>query len=242
VKYVGVTPHLHIILLIGILVQLPVPRAVAQDKYIGEFGVTEGEPVDAGVVFIDGEYLTSPYIVSRRGLTLHVNNRQIKRPRHHMETPILTGEVDPSRLTEQERQKLFRALEATRRIYEEYLSKGYGYLFSSKGGHIRLSPRTIGYGLPKVAELLASDILRDEKLQRLKVSNWHLHIDIEPLVDNFVPSPHLTHRMTKQAEELLGIQEFGVGEALSVANGFAFLNGRYLEPRMFSNGEGGVGS
>ncbi|MGD8501600.1 MAG: hypothetical protein PVJ86_13190, partial [Phycisphaerales bacterium] len=139
----------------------------AQDEYVEEFGITEGERIDKGVVFIDGEYLPSPYVVSRRGLSLYVNSREVRRPRRHIQTPILTGNADPSRLSDEERQRLFRALEATRGIYEEYLSRGYGYLFSSKGGHVKLSLYTVAYKLPKVIELLGSDTSRDEKLKKL---------------------------------------------------------------------------
>ncbi len=202
---------------------------MAQDAYTGEFGVTEGKPIDKGVVFVDGQYLASPYVVSRRGLALYVNDREIQRPRRHMETPILTPDTPISRLSPQERQRLYRALEATRGIYEKYLSRGYGYLFSSKGGHVKLHPYTIGYKLPEAVELLTSDVSRDEKLEGLRDYNWHLHIDIGPLVDNFRPASQLVSTMTQQAEELLRIEEFGIGEPVSVTSGFFFLDGQYME-------------
>jgi hypothetical protein len=42
------------------------------------FGVKEGSPVKSGFLFIDGAYVEAPYVVSRRGGTVLVNNRQVK--------------------------------------------------------------------------------------------------------------------------------------------------------------------
>lgn len=201
----------------------------AQDEYIKEFGSTMGETIDKGVVFVDGEYLSAPYTISRKGLSLYVNDREIRRPRRHVETPILTGDTVPSQLSEQERQKLFRSLEATRGIYEKYLKRDYGYLFSSEGGHVKLSPHTVAYKLPKVVTLLTSTQERDKKLSKLRPYNWHLHIDIESLIDNFSSSPQLMHRLSQQADKLLYVDECGTGEEIMVDQGFVFLNGEYVE-------------
>jgi len=74
------------IMLLGIVVA-PYDHVIfAQDEYVQEFGVSMGKAVDSGAVFLDGEYVMSPYMISRRGLALYVNDREIKRPRRHMET------------------------------------------------------------------------------------------------------------------------------------------------------------
>jgi len=201
----------------------------AQDPYVDEFGITEGKQVDRGFVFMDGKYTESPYVIARKGLKLYVNGQEIKRPSRHMETKPLTGDVDPARLSEEARQKLFRALEGTRGIYEKYLSRGYGYLFSSSGGHVKLSPYTVAYDLPDVVRLLSSNKSKSDKLAELRPHNWHLLINIEPLVDKFSPSAQLSTRLRQQADELLRVDDFGSETGPPVAKGFVFYDGQYLD-------------
>jgi hypothetical protein len=204
------------------------PALLSAEAFVGQFGVTEGKTVDDGVVFIDGRYIESPYKVTRRGLRLFINDSMIDRPARHTESPVMEGYDNPDALSAAQRQKLFRSLEATRTIYEEYLSQGYGYLFSSQGGHIRLSPYTVAYDLPAIVTLLTSQRKRSEKLIELRPHNWHLYINIEPLVDNFTPSAQLSAKLGSKAQELLRIDEFGTRQA-SVDSGFVFFNGAYLE-------------
>lgn len=210
-----------------ILLILVSPLFSAED-YEEQFDVTEGKAVDDGVVFIDGRYIQSPYRVVRRGLKLFINGNMIARPSRHIESPPLSGYDAPEKLSLEQRQKLFRGLEAARDIYETYLGRGYGYLFSGQAGHMRLSPYTVAYDLPKVVRLLTSNKTRAEKLAELQPRNWHLHIDIEPFVDNFVPSEQLSAKLAQKAEELLRVDDFGVAQA-SVDNGFVFFDGLYLE-------------
>jgi hypothetical protein len=41
------------------------------------FGVKQGEPINSGFVFKDGVYLDAPYVVSRRGVEVYVNNVKV---------------------------------------------------------------------------------------------------------------------------------------------------------------------
>ncbi len=202
---------------------------LAQDAYVAQFGVTEGKPVDKGVVFIDGQYIETPYRVSRKGLTLYINDRKIDRPTRHVETPIIPGYENPERISDVEREKLFRALEATRKIYEKYLGRNYGYLFSSKGGHLKLSPHTVAYAMPVVIECLTSAKPRAEKLQELLPHNWHLHIDIDIFIDNFRITAQLMPHLKHLAEELLKVEEYGSMRGTPIDKGFVFIGGKYIE-------------
>jgi hypothetical protein len=44
---------------------------------LAQLGATEGKPVDSGFVFLKGAYLEKPYVVSRRGRTIYINNQPI---------------------------------------------------------------------------------------------------------------------------------------------------------------------
>ncbi len=68
--------------------------------YVDEFGVTEGEPIDSGSVFVDGRYIDAPYVVTRRGLGVLVNGVlvdrwaawPIKTPPHRRCRPAAPGQ------------------------------------------------------------------------------------------------------------------------------------------------------
>lgn len=214
---------------LGTVVFLSNLPLLAQDAYVAQFGVTESKPVDKGVVFIDGQYIESPYRVSRKGLTLYINDRKIERPTRHVETPIIPGYENPERISDVEREKLFRALEATRKIYENYLGRNYGYLFSGKGGHLKLSPHTVAYAMPAVIECLMSAKSRGEKLQELLPHNWHLHIDIDTFIDNFRITAQLMPRLKHLAEELLKVEEYGSMRGTPINQGYLFIGGKYIE-------------
>jgi len=220
--------RIFIISLLSSITLQVISTRVAADTFVDEFGITTGRTINNGFVFVDGQYVEAPYILSRRGLGLYVNGRKIERPKRHMELEPMIGNVDINELPNDGKQKLFRALEATRQIYEKYLERGYAYFFFNDGGQIKLSPYTAAYDLPEVVQLLASDKPRQEKLDKLLPHNWHLHANMEVLVDNFSASSQLMVRLDEKAQELLRVDEFGAADEL-IDNGFIFLNGKYLD-------------
>jgi len=200
----------------------------AANSYVTEFGITEGNSVSEGFVFIDSRYVESPYKVTRKGLTLYINERKINRPTRYVGTPSSVGYANPGILSIEERRKLLRALEATRGIYEKHLSQGYGYLFSNGGGHFILTPYAVAYDLPDVVKLLTSNKPRSDKLAELKPYNWHLFMDVNSFVENFYVSEQLMPRLKSLANKLLRIEDFHTSESI-VDNGFVFWDGKYLE-------------
>jgi len=199
------------------------------DSYVNELGITEGISVSNGYVFLDGQYLEPPYMVSRKGLELFINDKKINNPTRHPGKSLLILKEDPNDLNELERQKTFRALEATRNIYEKCLSRSYGYLFSSRGGHIKLSPYTMAYDFPSIIKFLLSNNSREDKLEYLQPHNWHLFIDIGDFVDNFSITVILTAQLEQLSSALLRIDEFGSNFSEPIDKGIVFLNGKYVE-------------
>lgn len=60
---------------------------------VEEFGVSAGQPIDAGFVFVDGKYVSAPYTVSRKGLGLFINDSLLVA---HLSRPIEAAETRPS--------------------------------------------------------------------------------------------------------------------------------------------------
>ncbi len=52
----------------------------ASEEAVAVLGVTSGIPQNAGFVFVDGEYLTPPYTVTRRGDAIFVNRILVEQP------------------------------------------------------------------------------------------------------------------------------------------------------------------
>ncbi|MGD2094437.1 MAG: hypothetical protein PVH77_05455 [Phycisphaerales bacterium] len=201
---------------------------LAQDAYIAQFGVTEGKSVDKGVVFIDGQYIESPYIVSRKGLAIYINGKQIPNPTRHSgkQPPIIKR--NPELMTEDERYRTVQNLEATIRIYERKLNDGYSYLFSSEGGHITLDPYTSAYDLPVIIKVITSNLTLTEKIAELDFCNWHLFIDVRRFIINFNASSQLSSRLENMAQDLLKTDEFGIGNTETVDQGYLFVDGSYI--------------
>lgn len=55
-------------------------RAKKPDLHVDEFGTMVGEPVSNGFVFIDGAYVDAPYVVTRKGLAVFINDKMIQAP------------------------------------------------------------------------------------------------------------------------------------------------------------------
>lgn len=201
----------------------------AADSFVAEFGITEGSTVDKGFVFLDGRYIEAPYIISRKGLELFVNNKKINRPSRYPGYKPYTGDIALTELTNQERQRLYRALEATRNIYESYLQKGYCYMFFNQGGHIKLETYGAAYKLPRIVELLNSSKPSEDKRKGLSALPAYKFVNIDPLVDNFSMSNQLAARLEEAAQELLRVEEFSEVSGEPVDKGFVFLDGKYLD-------------
>jgi hypothetical protein len=69
--------------------------ATQPDLRIDEAGITAGEPIHTGFVFVDGRYLEAPYVISRRGIALFANDTMIRPPLPWPSHTRPAGDVDP---------------------------------------------------------------------------------------------------------------------------------------------------
>ena len=44
---------------------------------VTDLGITKGEPIETGFLFVDGKYIDAPYVVERRGVSIYINNIMI---------------------------------------------------------------------------------------------------------------------------------------------------------------------
>ncbi|MBN1513078.1 MAG: hypothetical protein JXB13_13770 [Phycisphaerae bacterium] len=68
------------------------------DLHEDELGVRVGEPLDSGFVFFDGRYLEPPYVVSRRGMAVFINDAMVQPPFLSWPLPVedpILGASDP---------------------------------------------------------------------------------------------------------------------------------------------------
>ncbi|MBN1766025.1 MAG: hypothetical protein JW860_12255 [Sedimentisphaerales bacterium] len=201
----------------------------SSDSYTDKYGVTEGDEINSGFVFIEGKYVEPPYRISRRGLSLYVNEIIINSPIRNLGGLKFIIQGDPKTMPEDQLQRIVKRLNITREYYEKYLSENNTYLFSDTGGHRRLTPYTTAYRLPEIIKIISSDISIEEKELKLKPTNWHLSMDVGNFINNFSAPPQLDVRLKNLAQELLYIDKFGVGEIMTVDQGFLFLHGEYID-------------
>ncbi len=50
---------------------------------VEDLGVTKGEPIETGFLFVDGKYIDAPYVVERRGVDIYVNDVLVQRGREY---------------------------------------------------------------------------------------------------------------------------------------------------------------
>lgn len=207
-------------------------RGLAQDSLLEEFGTTDGQAVDNGFVFLDGQYLQPPYVISRKGLTLYVNDAAIE-PSDVLRTKkSLSKEADYAVWTQANKARLLAKIENVRADYETNVQKGACYFFFSEGGHISMQPYSVAYELPRIVEDLRSGRPIDEKLQSIRRMNWHLHVGdqkVAKLVARFSAPGDLETRLNRLAKDLLRVRDFGTTAGKPIEKGFVFYNGRYID-------------
>ena len=68
----------------------PVSFSPKQDKaMLKEYGITTGKPIDSGFVFFDGKYIEAPYVVSRRGGEVYINEQLVCRTAGDDRPPLM---------------------------------------------------------------------------------------------------------------------------------------------------------
>jgi len=60
-----------------------------------KMGETNGVPINSGFVFYDGEYIEAPYVVSRKGLSIYINDKLISYCKVHPKRKKYTIDEDP---------------------------------------------------------------------------------------------------------------------------------------------------
>lgn len=70
-------------------------EAAEANLHVDEFGIMQGKPVDKGFVFFDGQYLDAPYVVTRKGLAIFINDKMIVPPIPWPQKQRPSGDVDP---------------------------------------------------------------------------------------------------------------------------------------------------
>jgi hypothetical protein len=217
-------------LILCILLFNTINNLYANNYFVKKFGVNEGKAINHGFVFIGGKYVEPPYIISRKGFELYINDIVIKEPiRLPGEKPIIPS-YEPEKLSDQQQQILFHVLEDSKRIYEYHLDKNHCYIFSGSRGHIQNDEYFTAYTLKEIIKSFSSGKSKERMLKELTYQNWHLSIDIEEFIDNFSPPPNfLIKKLDKLSEKLLYIDGFKITEGEVINNGFLFIDGKYID-------------
>jgi hypothetical protein len=63
--------------------------------HIDKTGTRYGTPIQSGFVFFDGQYINAPYVVSRQGVAIFINDTMVEPPRALPDEATASGETDP---------------------------------------------------------------------------------------------------------------------------------------------------
>lgn len=189
-------------------------QAGSQPVGVGE---TPGTPVHTGFVFFDGRYVDPPYTVSRKGLTLSVNDRPVQSPyKAPQSSPI---------------DRLVRLLDRARSDYEKGLRQGDCYLFFRGGTkHLDWYPAIVT--LPTTIKTLRSPLSDAMKEKTLRRSGWQHSLPaeaLETLIRDFCASPRFDQRLQEATDQRCQADEYGTTSSAPVHTGFVFIDGEYID-------------
>lgn len=204
----------------------------AADPNIIDFGTERGSPIDKGFVFIDGNYLSPPYILTRQGLNLLINDVEIVPTDIQITKDALFEGTLSGAWSEEAKRKFVAKINHIREQYEANLQKGCCYFFFTDGGSIVEPPHSAAYKILKIGQKIYSMETVDEKLAYIKRMNWHLKVGdqrIRRLVTNILPTPEFEARVNELQQQLLHIEDFGETVGEPIEKGFMFVNGQYLD-------------
>lgn len=100
---------------------------MSQEQIIKEFGKTDGEPIHSGFIFFDGRYIDAPYVVSRRGLEVFINDVMVGKWRQWPLPDIIVKE-DPGLPRGLTKDSTFDDLDDKNNPYNGYRARKYRYL------------------------------------------------------------------------------------------------------------------
>ncbi|MFH1232164.1 MAG: hypothetical protein V1709_11790 [Planctomycetota bacterium] len=139
---------------------------VEDSLWIDEFGVKKGESINSGFVFLNGKYIDVPYVVTRKGLALFLNDKMIEPPIRWPPPAAVQNE----NITEP---KLPAAITKNTSPFDSLLIKYIG----EKNAYIRIhSPpkETLKLLLKTYQELPCVDNARiDSKYPEIAIVRWH---------------------------------------------------------------------
>lgn len=82
--------------------------ASGKDLHVEEFGIETGKSINDGFVFVGGQYLDAPYIVTRKGLAILINDKIVEPPTSWPPLEMPSGDFDPAIPNEINKQTSFR--------------------------------------------------------------------------------------------------------------------------------------
>ena len=68
---------------------------IGPTNLVDKIGQTNGAPINFGFVFYDGEYIEAPYVVSRKGLSIYINDKLISYCKIHPKRKKYSLNEDP---------------------------------------------------------------------------------------------------------------------------------------------------
>ncbi|MBN1590979.1 MAG: hypothetical protein JW888_15810 [Pirellulales bacterium] len=169
--------------------------------------IVEGVPIDSGFVILKGKYLSSPYVVGRRGEELFINGRSVDTERFHMrrwgsrgsypgrEGGFRTGGAEGNLLSSDTEQSSHRRSSSSTAYVEHQLqSNALLIVFDDE-----MAVFVPGRQEMAVLEILLGKLPQEDKVQALMKlrTMWIDSARWNELVHTFQPSTELAERVAK---------------------------------------------
>lgn len=204
----------------------------ASDPNIAEFGITGSPANHKGFVFIDGIYLESPYVISRKGLALFINDIHIPTTDIEITRTAISEETNFERWTTAEKTMLLAKVEHVKNEYYEYLGQDHMYLFFRDGKYNRLNPYSVIYHFTNIKDIMNSIDPYEQKQNRMKRHKWDILIgqkNVNAFIQRYSASEQLEDRISDLTARITKVNELGIETMAPVHEGFIFNRRQYIE-------------
>jgi hypothetical protein len=175
------------------------------NQSVRDLGSESGAPVDAGFVFVNGRYVDAPYVVSRRGDSIFINEELIETPvpwplpPEVLKTNVVADTKKPShgRAGTWTKERVDTTLNYFKESYEKSLALGDVYYFFPPNSHVSGIKSSVHSMIESLLPILRSHKSTTDKEAELLVvkpagfHDWQIRI----LAEQFSASDQLEKRI-----------------------------------------------
>jgi hypothetical protein len=170
---------------------------ITEADHVEEFGSTEGTNVNSGFLLLDGRYMPLPYKVTRRGLSVFINDLRVDGP--VIKWPISEDWKGKPFAPPLDRDSVLKEAESRRRSIERQLENDFCVILFPDLSQLVFRP-AVTVSVMRVLQNEESSEQKVIALEQMELGHDRTRDQLKALVDKFTPSQELAKRLDTLAK------------------------------------------